>query len=51
MGDISVILGGRDWNFTSTSNGIELALQRLDLLLDRDDLVELGCRQFGDIHG
>jgi len=36
--------GGRGWNFTSPSNGVELALQGLDLLLDGEDLAELACR-------
>ena len=36
-------LGDRSGNFTS-SNGIELGLQRLDLLLDSEDFVELGYR-------
>ena len=34
-------LGERGRNLTSTSNGIELALQLFDLLLDGDNLVEL----------
>jgi len=45
LGRSGGFFGGRDWNFTSTSNGINLALQRFDLLSDRDDLIELACRQ------
>jgi hypothetical protein len=36
--------GGGGWNFTSASNGIDLALQRFDLLLDGDDALELSRR-------
>ena len=37
--------GGRDGNITTApSNGLDLALKRLDLLLDGDDGPELACR-------
>jgi hypothetical protein len=32
------------WNFTSTSNGINLASQCLNVFLDGNDAVELGAR-------
>jgi len=44
LGRSGGFLSRRGLNFSSASNGIELALQRLDLLLDGDDLVKLGCR-------
>ncbi len=43
--------GARSRNF-STSDGIEFALQHLDLLFNRDDAVELACRYVSEIcHG
>ena len=40
-----VFIGPRDWNFAATpSDGIDLALESLDLLLDGQDAVELPGR-------